>query len=92
MQGTDYAYTLQGWLKYINAPVINETTDISRDGDPTLAGNTYKTVARDAMGYGISYFNGEYKPIYSASPLPWNEVIPAAAGTGKDLFLSLIHI
>jgi RHS repeat-associated protein len=86
VQGTDYAYTLQGWLKYINAPVINETVDISRDGDPTLAGNTYKSVARDAMGYGISYFNGEYKPIYSASPLPWNEVIPAGAGTGKNLF------
>ncbi|MBN8687302.1 MAG: hypothetical protein J0M10_09795 [Chitinophagales bacterium] len=86
VQGTDFAYTLQGWLKYINAPVINETVDISRDGDPTLAGNTYQSVARDAMGYGISYFNGEYKPIYAASLLPWNEVIPAAAGTGKDLF------
>ncbi|MBI5372838.1 MAG: hypothetical protein HZA79_12520 [Sphingobacteriales bacterium] len=86
VQGTDYAYTLQGWMKYINAPVINETVDISRDGDPTLANNIYKSVGRDALGYGISYFNGEYKPVFAASPLPWNEVIPGTQGTGKELF------
>ncbi len=86
VQGTDYAYTLQGWTKHINAPVLNEKVDIGHDGDPTLSGNIFAGVARDALGYSISYFNGEYKPIAPGSLLAFAESIPASNGTGKNLF------
>ncbi len=86
VQGTDYAYTLQGWMKHINSPVINEKGDIGRDGDPSLAGNVFGGVARDALGYTISYFNGDYKPIAPGSPLNFTETVPNTMGTGKELF------
>lgn len=86
VQGQDYAYTIQNWLKIINAPVLNERADIGRDGDNTLAGNIFGRVSRDVVGYNISYFNGDYKPIKPGSPLSYAEVIPATMGTGKNLY------
>jgi RHS repeat-associated protein len=87
VQGLDYAYTLQGWMKYINSPTINAVGDIGRDGDVTLASNIFGKTARDVMGYGISYFAGDYKPIQPASSLLLPaEIIPTTQNTGKDLF------
>ena len=43
VQGTDYAYTLQGWLKGINGDRLNPTTDMGRDGDATVVGNPKPT-------------------------------------------------
>jgi hypothetical protein len=34
VQGTDYAYTLQGWLKGINGDRLNPTTDMGGLPDP----------------------------------------------------------
>ncbi|MCE2962736.1 MAG: hypothetical protein ACK567_03515, partial [Chitinophagales bacterium] len=39
VQGIDYAYTLQGWLKGINASTLNTNYDMGRDGDASLVGN-----------------------------------------------------
>lgn len=85
VQGVDYAYTLQGWLKYTNSPVINEKADIGRDGDKAVQGNVFVSSTRDAYGYGISYFNGDYKPVQPGNPLTLSENVPGTI-TGKDLF------
>ncbi|NOG96174.1 MAG: hypothetical protein HND27_10410, partial [Bacteroidetes bacterium] len=74
VQGTDYAYTLQGWLKGANATTLDETRDIGKDGDLTLA-NPYDTynkylhtrIARDAFGYTLGYYNSDYADIAQLS-------------------------
>ena len=50
VQGMDYAYTLQGWLKGVNANTLNPTNDLGADG--TASSN----VAQDAMGYALTYY------------------------------------
>ncbi|MCF6405196.1 hypothetical protein L3C95_19995 [Chitinophaga filiformis] len=60
VQGLDYAYTLQGWLKGVNTTSIGGSTDMGKDG---VVGSA---VARDAIGYGLYYFGArDYNPIGS---------------------------
>jgi RHS repeat-associated protein len=90
VQGVDNAYTLQGWIKYINGPALNEISDIGRDGDKTFTNSLNTFTSRDAMSYGISYFDGEYKPI-KTGPLSFSELIPVTMGTGNDIFTGSIR-
>ena len=57
VQGLDYAYTLQGWIKGLNASFLDPNRDIGKDGISA------STVRKDAVGYTINYFDGDYKPI-----------------------------
>ncbi|TBN11950.1 DUF6443 domain-containing protein, partial [Hyunsoonleella pacifica] len=50
VQGMDYAYTLQGWLKGVNSNQLDPTKDLGTDG--TVGSN----VAQDAMGFALTYY------------------------------------
>ncbi|MCK8482235.1 RHS repeat protein, partial [Psychroserpens algicola] len=51
VQGQDYIYTLQGWLKAVNGESIADTSnDIGQDGS---------LVARDAYAYALNYYNND---------------------------------
>ncbi|MBL7981242.1 MAG: hypothetical protein JNL52_05470, partial [Flavobacteriales bacterium] len=64
VQGTDYAYTLQGWLKGINGDRLNPTTDMGRDGDATVVGNPNLLTGRDAYALSLGYYgDNDYKAI-----------------------------
>ncbi len=53
VQGIDYAYTLQGWLKTVNSENLAlNSNDMGSDGN---------YVSKDAFGYSLSYFNNDYK-------------------------------
>ncbi len=52
VQGIDYAYTLQGWLKGVNS-------DSLLDDD----GTTGSIVSKDAYRFSLNYFNADYKAI-----------------------------
>ena len=66
VQGIDYAYTLQGWLKGVNSSAINDAShDMGNDG--ILTGGIAHPVARDAFSFSLNYFPGDYKPINTAS-------------------------
>lgn len=58
VQGIDYAYTVQGWLKSVNGDTLDASLDMGEDG--TLSGPINAT---DAVAFTIDYFNGDYKPI-----------------------------
>jgi RHS repeat-associated protein len=64
VQGLDYAYTLQGWLKGVNRSIYtfqpNGTTDIGKDGT--------NGVAVDAYNYNLYYYLNDYKPVGAADP------------------------
>ncbi len=53
VQGIDYAYTLQGWLKSINSGIHNPNYDMGQDGKSTTPVNLF---ARDAYAFSLGYF------------------------------------
>ena len=65
IQGLDYAYTLQGWLKDINGfrNDISSTNvyDIGKDGSAT--NYTNKRFGRDGFATMLQYYTGDYIPI-----------------------------
>ncbi|OYW20464.1 MAG: hypothetical protein B7Z54_01075, partial [Sphingobacteriales bacterium 12-47-4] len=63
----DYAYTLQGWLKGVNSTAGTSYRDMGQDGQ---AGG-YQLVARDAYGFNLNYYTGDYLAIGSGvEPFP----------------------
>ena len=60
VQGIDYAYTIQGWLKGVNAQVIHYYND---GIDPNASYSLVTNVAADAVGYSLGYFKGDYSPV-----------------------------
>ncbi len=84
VQGIDYAYTLQGWLKGVNSETMLTADDMGTDGTAT------SQVAQDAMGYSLNYFDNDYQPIgplgnvfsYSTT----NTVTDPMATAGKNLY------
>jgi len=56
LQGLDYVYTIQGWLKGINHPTLATGQDPGRDGD---IGNGIR-YGRDVFGMVLGYYAGDY--------------------------------
>jgi RHS repeat-associated protein len=61
VQGIDYAYTLQGWMKGINSQALDVTKDMAGDGDQ--ANLLFKKFGRDVYGFSLGYHSNDYKPI-----------------------------
>jgi len=59
VQGLDYAYTLQGWIKGVNSNTVNPQNDLGEDG------GVGTEVAADAFGYSLNYFEDDYQSIGS---------------------------
>jgi YD repeat-containing protein len=70
VQGVDYAYTAQGWLKGVNSTTVSDGTyDMGKDG---LIGGANSKVARDIYGYALHYYDNniaetDYKAIGGTS-------------------------
>ncbi|NHN27985.1 hypothetical protein FIA58_020085 [Flavobacterium jejuense] len=58
VQGLDYIYTLQGWLKTVNSETIGKDYDAGKDG---------LNVAQDAFGFALNYYNGDYKSRFNTT-------------------------
>ncbi|MGX5816614.1 RHS repeat domain-containing protein [Chitinophaga lutea] len=79
VQGMDFAYTLQGWLKGVNSTTATSDWDMGKDGA------TGGITGRDAFGYGLYYYGDrDYYPI-AAGVNPVASVTPAGAAI-KPLF------
>jgi RHS repeat-associated protein len=53
VQGLDYYYTLQGWIKGVNMPYA---------ADPGNDGYNPSKVGRDVFAYALGYYTEDYKP------------------------------
>lgn len=62
VQGLDYFYNLQGWIKGVNNTTPN--TDMGQDG---LTGSSNKWFGKDEVAYYLGYHDQDYKPIGLAS-------------------------
>ncbi|MFY0255164.1 hypothetical protein ACDQ55_14545 [Chitinophaga sp. 30R24] len=81
VQGIDYAYTLQGWLKGVNSTNLSPVYDIGGDGG---AGSL---VARDAFGYTLHYSGDrDYRPVSHTAGAMASEV-----STTPGLFAPLFN-
>jgi RHS repeat-associated protein len=65
VQGMDYAYTIHGWLKSVNSDALAANIDPSQDGHDEIA-NPNRYFARDAYGFSLQYYHGDYRPIENA--------------------------
>ncbi|MBB79035.1 MAG: hypothetical protein CL844_08560, partial [Crocinitomicaceae bacterium] len=81
VQGIDYAYNINGWIKGVNSTSLNPKIDIGKDA-LSASSNLNKVVAKDAFSYSLSYYNQDYSPIgpsywladITNSPLDKNEL------------------
>ncbi|MFM9986066.1 MAG: RHS repeat-associated core domain-containing protein [Flavobacteriales bacterium] len=60
VQGLDYTYNLQGWLKATNSSSLNAELDMGKDSHD---GSTNQYFAEDAMSFSLHYFSGDYQRI-----------------------------
>ncbi|MBE2289889.1 MAG: hypothetical protein IAE95_10060, partial [Chitinophagaceae bacterium] len=58
VQGMDFAYTIQGWLKAVNGDTLGIDMDMSKDGELGVS-----VLCNDALAHTIDYFKGDYNPI-----------------------------
>ncbi|NQY08090.1 MAG: hypothetical protein HRT71_01065 [Flavobacteriales bacterium] len=83
VQGIDYAYTLQGWIKGVNSNTLVPKDDMGADGK---SGDSNENVAKDAFGYGLTYYSGDYQAINPAVKfLATVDLTPLGIATG-DLY------
>jgi RHS repeat-associated protein len=54
IQGLDYAYTIHGWIKGMNSPVLDVNQDLGGDGK---AGSAF---APDVWGMSLTFYDGDY--------------------------------
>jgi RHS repeat-associated protein len=81
IQGMDYAYTTQGWLKAVNsATLLSTDVDMGQDGKQG-GGAVNGNFAIDEVGYGLGYFHNDYKAIDMATGVG----NPIAATNNSDL-------
>ncbi len=83
VQGMDYAYTLQGWIKGVNSNSLKQKRDMGRDGYLTVP-NPNANFGRDIMGYTLNYYRGDYDAI---DYVKWNTASKRfeAYTSGSDL-------
>jgi RHS repeat-associated protein len=80
VQGINYAYNLQGWMKSIN-PDVNITSGYTLKPD----GSTGSVVGKTAYNVMLNYFKGDYKAISGAAALD-SAVDSALDGEYRPLF------
>ncbi len=85
VQGVDYAYTLQGWTKGVNATTLDVDKDMAGDGK---AGSRYENFGRDVAGITLGYFANDYTPIGGSAAQGFDNkyTYPTALGVGNGLY------
>ena len=80
VQGTDYAYTLQGWLKGVNSQTLQEARDMGHDNLQN-GSNLNRHFAKDEMAFSLRYFDDDYQGV--AENLIGNQAFFLADASGN---------
>lgn len=85
LQGIDYVYNLQGWLKGVNSSVLDQENDPGKDSKD---GTINQFFAKDVMGFGLNYYSGDYLAINGSGTDQVAKIQPGshAASNSHDLF------
>ncbi len=72
VQGRDYAYTVNGWIKGVNSTILKASNDIGKDGNGSLTALTSgvpfvanKFNGRDVYGFSLTYFQNNSEKDYT---------------------------
>ncbi len=76
VQGVDYAYTLQGWLKAVNGITVNASEDMGKDGNSTA----HRWNAEDAFGFNLGYYQSNNQADYLAIGSTSDHIVAITAG------------
>lgn len=68
VQGVDYIYTLQGWIKGVNSSVVQKQHDMGLDSYKFGVGK-HKYFGQDAYGYSLGYFENDYNRIADSTTI-----------------------
>lgn len=77
VQGVDYAYTLQGWLKGTNSSSLTADRDMGGDSQ---SGGVNQYFAKDVASFSLHYFDGDYHKVENTDS-------PTFLGTSSDGYL-----
>lgn len=73
VQGMDFTYTINDWVKSMNGTTLNPGYELGRDNTSGyLSQNTsvHSKFAKDVVGYTLGYFKGDYQSIGSTNFMP----------------------
>lgn len=82
VQGTDYAFNMQGWLKGVNSTTLQASRDMGGDANST---GLDKFSGADVYGYSLGYFEDDYTPI-SGSAFANADALISANGAYGNLY------
>ncbi len=88
VQGIDYVYTINGWLKSINTPELNQR-DPGVDGYGGM--NKKPSAARDLFGMTLDYFGNDYSRNSTLVQTYGTESYNAANPNYQDLYNGMIR-
>ncbi|MCX6180363.1 MAG: hypothetical protein NT150_00350, partial [Bacteroidetes bacterium] len=74
VQGTDYTYTIHGWLKAVNHPSLVSTDDPGLDG---YGGSTF---GKDVFGMALGYYEDDFKRTSSPFNTTNTKIITSESG------------
>jgi RHS repeat-associated protein len=79
VQGVDYAYNLQGWIKGINSGALLPENDMGHDSEISAGNpdNPNKFFAKDVASFSLHYFEGDYQKISSSAA----DFLPQSTGS-----------
>ena len=90
IQGCDYAYTLQGWIKSVNSPAkYGENHEPGKDGKDLLFGglpNPNSLVGRDGAAFRLGYNSTDYSPISNSFVGPMTSAWAQVNVLGNGLY------
>jgi hypothetical protein len=87
IQGIDYAYTIQGWLKSVNSGSLKNDVEMGRDGlVPAIGSDIHQNFAPDVAGFVLQYYQNDFNAVGTFSSF-----LPTTAGSdlanaSKDLY------
>jgi RHS repeat-associated protein len=81
IQGIDYTYTINGWLKGINHSSLNGTSSLDPSEDGMTGGDT--DIAPDGFGMVLNYFNNDY---YNSGTINFNNAQTENVNFGTQLY------
>jgi RHS repeat-associated protein len=79
VQGVDYAYNLQGWIKGINSGALLPENDMGHDSEISAGNpdNPNKFFAKDVASFSLHYFEGDYQKISTSAA----DFLPQSTGS-----------